>query len=154
VIVALVAHAGHATRAKASGVISTKTSHATNAKATDMGSAKATHVTSTKAAPAKAAHVAPAAHATTVSSAATAATATAASASASGLRARGKKAAGKQCGCQNHRYSSSHDILHLRWADFSAAGSGPTLACLSKVKPTSRWTGDGISYLSSLLNYF
>jgi hypothetical protein len=145
----IVAHAGHATRAKASGVIFTKTSHATTAKATHMGSAKATHVTSTKAAPTKAAHVAPAAHATTVS-----ATTAAAAAAAAGLRARGKKAAGKQCGCQNHRYSSSHDILHLRWADFSAAGSGQTLACLSKVKPTSRWTGDGISYLSSLLNYF
>jgi hypothetical protein len=151
VIVALVAHAGDATRA----VIFTKTSYATTAKATDMGSAKATHVTSTKAAhtSTKAAHVAPAAHtaahATTVSSAATAA-----ATSAAGLRARSKKAAGKQCGCQNHRYSSSHDILHLRWADFSAAGSGQTLACLSKVKPTSRWTGDGISYLSSLLNYF
>jgi hypothetical protein len=36
----------------------------------------------------------------------------------------------------------------------SAAGSGQTLAFLSKVKPTSRWTGDGISYLSSLLNSF
>jgi hypothetical protein len=34
----------------------------------------------------------------------------------------------------------------------SATGSGQTLACLSKVKPTSRWTGDGISYLSSPLN--
>jgi hypothetical protein len=145
----IVAHAGHATRAKATDVISTKTANVAAAKATHVTSTKAAH-TSTKAA----AHMAPAAHAaahaTTVSSAAAATTTTA----AAGLRARGKKAAGKQCGRQNHRYSSSHDILHLRWADFSAAGSGQTLACLSKVKPTSRWTGDGISYLSSLLNYF
>jgi hypothetical protein len=143
----IVAHAGHATRAKATDVISTKTANVAAAKATHVTSTKAAH-TSTKAA----AHMAPAAHAaahaTTVSSAATTTT------TAAGLRARGEKAAGKQCGCQNHRYSSSHDILHLRWADFSAAGSGQALACLSKVKPTSRWTGDGISYLSSLLNYF
>jgi hypothetical protein len=111
----IVAHMGHAIRAKATDVIFTKTSHATAAQAT---AAQATHVTSTKAAhtsSTKAAHVAPAAHATTVSSATT-------TAAAAGLRARGKKAAGKQCGCQNHRYSSSHDILHLSGRTFPPQG--------------------------------
>jgi hypothetical protein len=133
------AHVAHAIGAKAGDAIFTKASDATTAKATHVTSTKAAHTAT------KATHVAPAAHATTVS-------ATTAATAAAGLRARGKKAAGEQCGSQNHRYSSSHDILHLRWADFSAAGSGQTLACFSKVEPTSRWTGDGISSLSSLLN--
>jgi hypothetical protein len=86
--------------AKATDVASTKTSNAAAAKATQVTSAKATHMASTKAAHAPA----------TVSSA------------AAGLCPRGKKAAGKHRACQNHHHSSSHDILHLGWADFPPQG--------------------------------
>jgi hypothetical protein len=125
-----VIHVGHAIQAKTTDVISTKTSHATAAKAVHVTSTEATHVTSAEAAAA-------------VSSAT-------AAAAAAGLRTRGKKAAGKHCACQNHHYSSSHDILQSSWAAFPPQGQ--TLARLSKEEPTSRWTGDGNADLSSLLN--
>jgi hypothetical protein len=90
--------------AKTTDAISTKTSNAAAAKATHVTSTKATHMGSAKAAHAPA----------TVSSATAPA--------AAGLCTRGKKAAGKNCACQNHHHSSSHDILHSRWADFPPQG--------------------------------
>jgi hypothetical protein len=101
----IVVQVRHVIAAKATDVISTKTSNATAVKAAHVTSAEATHVASTEAA-----HVTSAEAATTVSSAAATATA--------GLCTRGKKAAGKHCACQNHHHSSSHDILHLKWAGF------------------------------------
>ena len=83
----------HVIAANATDLISTKTSSATATKASHVTSTKGTHM-----APAKAAHT------TTMSSTPAAATA--------GLCTRGKKAAGKHRTCQNHRHSSSHDILH------------------------------------------
>jgi hypothetical protein len=77
-------------------VTSAETGHATSGEATHMTPAEAADVTS-----AKAAHMASAT--TSMSTATAAATA--------GLCIRGKKAAGKHCACQNHYYSSSHDIL-------------------------------------------
>jgi hypothetical protein len=79
--------------------------HATSAEATHVASAEATHVAS-----AKAAHMAAATSTTTVSAATATATA--------GLCISGKKAAGKHCACQNHYYSSSHDILLWNGRDF------------------------------------
>jgi hypothetical protein len=108
-----VAHARHVASAKASEVSCAKASDVTAAKAAHVTSTKATHVTS-----AKATHVASATTTTTVSSAA-----------AAGLCIRGNKAAGKQCTCQNHRHSSSHDILRLNGARLSAAGLCQTPAC-------------------------
>jgi hypothetical protein len=92
-------NAGHVISAKATDVIATKAPHVTAVEAADVTSAK----TTTNMAAAKASH------ATTMSSASTAATAR--------LCTGGNKAAGKYCACQNHHHSSSHDILHLRWAD-------------------------------------
>jgi hypothetical protein len=110
--------ARHVIAAKATDVISARISNATAAKAadatstkaTDVASAKAAHVTSTEAT-----HVAPAKAAHTAAMSSTTAAAT-------GLCTGGKKAAGKHSACQNHHYSSSHDILHLRWADFPPRG--------------------------------
>jgi hypothetical protein len=99
----IVVQARHVTAAKAADVISTKTSNATATKAAHVTSAKTTHV-----APAEAAHT------TTMSTTA---------AAAAGLCTRGKKAAGKHRACQNHHHSSSHDILHSKWADFPPQGS-------------------------------
>jgi hypothetical protein len=115
----IVVQARHVTAAEATHVISTNSTDSSNA----TGVKAAAHATSTEAA-----HVtsAKAAHPTTMSSAA----------SAAGLRTRGKKAAGKHCARQNHHHSSSHNILHLRWADFPPQGE--TLARLSKEEPTSR----------------
>jgi hypothetical protein len=107
----IVVQARHMIAAEATDVIATKPSDATATKAayvapaeaTDMASTETAHVTSTEAA----AHVASAKAATAVSS----------TAAAAGLRVRGNKAAGKHCARQNHHHSSSHDILHLGWAD-------------------------------------
>jgi hypothetical protein len=103
----IVVQARHMIAAKATDVISTKPSNAIAAEAADVTPAEATDVASTETAhvtSAKTTHVAPA---TAMSST-----------SAAGLRACGNKAAGKNCACQNHHHSSSHDILHLRWAEF------------------------------------
>jgi hypothetical protein len=78
-------------------VASAETAYATSAEATDVTSAEATDVAS-----AKAAHMA---------SATTTSMSTAAAAATAGLCIRGKKAAGKHRACQDHHYSSSHDIL-------------------------------------------
>jgi hypothetical protein len=94
----IAAKASNAAAANATDVISAKAPNATPAKPTHVTSAKPTHVAAAKAS-----------HTTTMSSTATAA--------AARLCARGNKAAGKYCACQNHHHSSSHDILHLRWAD-------------------------------------
>jgi hypothetical protein len=94
------------------------------ANARHVASAKAAHVT-----PAKAADVA-SAKATDVASAAT--TVSAATATAAGLCTRGNKAAGKQCACQDHHYSSSHDISPLEWAGLSASGPCQTPTCPSQ----------------------
>jgi hypothetical protein len=86
-------------------VTSAETAHATSADATDATSAEAADVTSAEAADvasAKAAHMA---------SAATTSMSSATSTATSGLCISGKKAAGKHRACQNHHYSSSHDIL-------------------------------------------
>jgi hypothetical protein len=91
-------NAGHVISAKATDVIATKAPHVTAVEAADVTSAK----TTTNMAAAKASH------ATTMSAATTA---------AARLRSCGNKAAGKYSACQNHHHSSSHDILHLRWAD-------------------------------------
>jgi hypothetical protein len=106
----IVVEARHVIDAKAADVISTKTSNAT--------AVKAAHVTATEAA----AHMASAESATTVSSA---------SAATAGLCARGNKAAGKHCACQNHHHSSSHDILHLRWADFPPSSQALAISARS-----------------------
>jgi hypothetical protein len=94
-----VVQARHMIGAKAIDAISTETADATSVKAADMTSTEAADVASTKTT-----------HTATMSSASTP--------SAAGLCSCGKKAAGKHCACQNHHHSSSHDILHLRWADF------------------------------------
>ena len=89
-----VVHVGHVIGAKATDVASAKTSDVIPANSSDVTTAKSTHVASTKTAhvgSAKAAHVA----------------------ASAGLCTRGNKAAGKQCARQNHRRSSSHNILHL-----------------------------------------
>jgi hypothetical protein len=85
-------HAGDATSAETADVTATEAADVTSAKATHVASAKAAHVTT----------------ATSMASA----TATA------GLCVSGKKAAGKHCTCQNHHYSSSHDILLWDGRDF------------------------------------
>ncbi|SHH69640.1 hypothetical protein [Bradyrhizobium erythrophlei] len=95
-------------------VISAHARHVTSAEAAHMTSAEATHVTSAKA--------------THVTSAKAASMASATSASA-GLCTRGKKAAGKHGTCQNHHYSSSHDILLWDGRDFPPQECSRTLAC-------------------------
>jgi hypothetical protein len=94
----IVVQACHMIGAKATDAISTETADTTSVKAAAMTSTEATHVTS-----AESAH--------------TAAMSSTPSATAARLCTRGKKAAGKHCACQNHHHSSSHDILHLKWAD-------------------------------------
>jgi len=94
----IVVQARHVIAAKATDVISAKTSNVT--------AAKAAHVTFTEAT-----HMAPARAASMSSTSA-----------ATGLCTGGKKAAGKYSACQNHHHSSSHDILHLRWAEFPPQG--------------------------------
>jgi hypothetical protein len=91
------AKASNAAAANATDVISAKAPNTTAAKPTHVTSAKPTHVAAAKAS-----------HTSAMSSAA---------AAAARLCAGGNKAAGKYCACQNHHHSSSHDILHLRWAD-------------------------------------
>ena len=114
--------ARHVIAGRAADMICTKTSNATAVKTADATSTEATHLTSTKTT-----HVASAeaTHAPTMSS-------TPSASAAAGLCTRGKKAAGKHRACQNHHYSSSHDILHLRWADIPP-GHCQTLARLSEV---------------------
>jgi hypothetical protein len=85
---ALVANMRHVACPKATDPTTAKAGDATAAEATDVATAEATHVTA-----AKATHVA------------------SSSAAAAGLCTRGEKAAGKHRACQNHRHSSSHDIL-------------------------------------------
>jgi hypothetical protein len=128
----LAADVGHLTCAKATDVISADTSNAATAKATDVSSTEPAHVASTESA--------------AVSATATAATATA------GLRTRGKQAAGQYGGCQNHHHSSSHDILHWDGRTFPPQDWSDIGVCLSRQTPTSRWTGDGNTGLSPLLN--
>jgi hypothetical protein len=91
-------NAGHVISAKATDVIATKAPNVTAVEAADVTSTEAAHMAAAKAS-----------HATTMSSTSAAA--------AARLCARGNKAAGKYCACQNHHHSSSHDILHLKWAD-------------------------------------
>jgi hypothetical protein len=116
----IVVQARHVIAGRAADMICTKTSNATAVKTADATSTEATHLTS-----AKTTHVAPAeaTHAPTMSSTPSA---------AAGLCTCGKKAAGKRRACQNHHYSCSHDILHLRWADV-LPGHCPTLARPSEV---------------------
>lgn len=85
----ILAHARDVTSAKAFHAASAETAHATSAEAADVTPTKAAHMAS--------------ATTTSVSSAAAATTA--------GLCTSGKKAAGKHCACQDHHYSSSHDVL-------------------------------------------
>jgi hypothetical protein len=118
-----VAQARHVASAKATDVASAKATDVASAEAADVASAKATDVTSAKAA----AHVASAA----VSSAATAA----------GLRTGGNKAAGKQCTCQDHHYSSSHDILRLNGRDCPPQGLVRRPRVPAGKPPASRWVG-------------
>jgi hypothetical protein len=97
-------------------VIGAEASDAAAAEASDVIAANAGHVVSTEAADVttKATHVAAAkaSHAATMPSASTAAR----------FCTGGNKAAGKYRACQNHHHSSSHDILHLRWADIPPQG--------------------------------
>jgi hypothetical protein len=120
--------ARHMVAAEAANMISTKPSDATAAKAADVTSTETAYVTSAEAAT----HVAPA-KAATVSST---------SAAATGLRVRGNKAAGKHCARQNHHHSSSHDILHLGWADLPPQGRsdvGVPLQSKANVAMECRW---------------
>jgi hypothetical protein len=107
----IVVNIGHAICAKATDVIFTKTPNAAAVKAADATSTEAARVASTEATHVTSAETA---HTTTMSSTPSASTA--------GLCTGGKKAAGKHCACQNRHHSSSHDILHLRWADFPPQG--------------------------------
>jgi hypothetical protein len=140
-----VAHARHVASAKATDVASAKAAdvasakaaHVTSAKAADVASAKATHVTSAKAA----AHVASATTTTVPSTTA-----------AAGLRISSNKAAGKQCTCQDHHYSSSHDIFLWDGRNFPPQGIVRPWHAPGRQMPTSRWTEDGNAYLPSLLN--
>jgi hypothetical protein len=71
-----------------------------------------------------------------------AATVSSTSAAATGLRVRGNKAAGKHCARQNHHHSSSHDILHLGWADLPPQGRsdvGVPLQSKANVAMECRW---------------
>jgi hypothetical protein len=95
--------------AKATDPTITKASDATTAEAAHVATAEATHVTTTEATT----HVA------------------SSSASAAGLCTRGEKAAGKHRACQNHHHSSSHDILHLRWADFPPSSQALAISARS-----------------------
>jgi hypothetical protein len=126
----IVVQARHMIGAKATDAISTETADATSVKAADMTCTEAAHLASTEAI-----HVtsAEAAHTATVSSTP--------SATAARLCTRGKKAAGKHCACQNHHHSSSHDILHLRWADVLPGFSdiGPSQRDNANVAMNWRW---------------
>jgi hypothetical protein len=119
-------------------VTSAETAHATSADATDATSAEAADVAS-----AKAAHMA-SATTTSMSSATSAAT--------SGLCTRGKKAAGKHRACQNHHYSSSHNILLWDGRDLPPQGLVRRRRVRGGQMPTSRWTEDEHADLSFPLN--
>src|SRR5258707_4410838 len=95
-------------------VLSAHACHVTAAQTSDAASAEAADVASTKTA----ADVASAKAAAHVASATTVSSATAAAC----LGISGEKAAGKHCTCQNHHYSSSHDLLLLGWAGPAATG--------------------------------
>jgi hypothetical protein len=117
--------------------------HVITAKTTSMIAAKASNATTVKAA-----HVA--SEATHVASAEAATMSSASAAAAARLCASGNKAAGKHHACQDHRQSSSHDILHFR-RTFRTT-SERNLAYLSEIEPTPRWTGDRNACWSSRLN--
>jgi hypothetical protein len=122
-------------------VTSAETAHATSAEAADVTSAEAAHMAS-----AKAAHMASAATTTSMSSATSTATAT------SGLCISGKKAAGKHRACQNHHYSSSHNILLWDGRDLPPQGLVRRWRGRGRQMPTSRWTEDEDADLSFPLN--
>jgi hypothetical protein len=127
-------------------VTSAETAHATSANATDATSAEAADVTSAEAADvasAKAAHMA---------SAATTSMSSATSAATSGLCTSGKKAAGKHRACQNHQYSSSHDILLWDGRDLPPQGLVRRWRVRGRQMPTSRSTEDEDADLSFPLN--
>ena len=134
------------TSVETSHVASSKASNVTSAEATDVTSAETTDVTSAKAATDVAAAKA-AAHVASAATAVASATATA----TAGLRISGKKAAGKRCTCQNHHYSSYHDI--------SFGMGGPSAIWLARRRRVregqalaSRCTEDGDASLPSPLN--
>jgi hypothetical protein len=129
-----VVQARHVIAAKSADAISTETSDATAVKAADATATEAAHVAS-----AEATHVTTAEAATAVSSA-SAAPATA------GLCTGGKKAAGKHCACQNHHHSSSHDILHLRWADVGVSQQNRTNIAMD-------WRWECLSVVSTKLTF-
>jgi hypothetical protein len=133
-------HAGDVTSAETADATSAEAADAASAETADVTSAEATHVTS-----AKAAHMASTA-ATSMATASATATATA------GLRVSGKKAAGKQCACQNHHYSSSHDILLWDGRDFPPQGLVRRWRVRGRQMPTSRWSEDEDTDLSLPLN--
>jgi hypothetical protein len=117
------AEASDAAAAKASDVIATNAGHVVSTEAADATTAKATHVAAAKAS-----------HAATMPSASTAA--------AARFCTGGNKAAGKYRACQNHHHSSSHDILHLRWADIPPqvqTGVGAFLRRRANVAIGWRW---------------
>jgi hypothetical protein len=116
-------------------VTSSETGHATSAEATHVTPAEAADVTS-----AKAAHMA---SATTSMSSASA---------TAGLCISGKKAAGKHRACQNHHYSSSHDILLWDGRDLPPQGLVRRWRVRGKQMPTSRWMEDEDADLSFPLN--
>jgi hypothetical protein len=120
-------------------VTSAETAHATSAEAADVTSAEAAHMAS-----AKAAHMASAATTTSMSSATSTAT--------SGLCISGKKAAGKHRACQNHHYSSSHNILLWDGRDLPPQGLVRRWRGRGRQMPTSRWTEDEDADLSFPLN--
>jgi hypothetical protein len=115
-------------------VTSAETAHATSADATDVTSAEAAHMAS--------------AATTSMSSATSTATATA----TAGLCISGKKAAGKHRACQNHHYSSSHDILLWDGRDLPPQGLVRRWRVRGRQTPTSRWTEDEDADLSFPLN--
>jgi hypothetical protein len=133
-------HAGDVTSAETADATSAEATDAASAETADVTSAEATHMASTKAA-----HMA--------STAATSmATATAAATATAGLRVSGKKAAGKHCTCQNHHYSSSHDILLWDGRDFPPQGLVRRWRVRGRQMPTSRWSEHEDTDLSLPLN--
>jgi hypothetical protein len=126
-----VVQARHVIAAKSADAIATETSDATAVKAADATATEAAHVAS-----AEAAHVTTAEAATAVSSASATA----------GLCTGGKKAAGKHCACQNHHHSSSHDILHLRWADVGVSQQRRTNIAMD-------WRWECLSVVSTKLTF-
>src|ERR1700737_2970254 len=114
-------------------VTSAEARHVPSAETTDVASAETAHMAS-------ATHMATA---TSVSSA---------TAAAAGLCTSGKKAAGKHCTCQNHHHSSSHDILLWNGREFPPQSLVRRRRIRGRQTPASRWTEDGDTYLSPLLN--